>query len=551
MEGSEEMQVEVSIIIPVYNGSAYVAEAIESALSQTYPSCEVIVVNDGSDDGGQTKRIAESYGNHIRYYEKSNGGVASALNFGIAKMQGTYFSWLSHDDRYLPTKIAQQMEMLAYLPDKETILYGGYHLINDKGERYYEVNPCHTYSDEQLSKGLFPVFRGLVNGCTLLIHKNHFKRIGLFKENLKTTQDYDMWFRMFRWQQMKCHPIAGVETRIHDERGSVKSTNHIKEANDAWLEKMHRVTREEMQDLAGGITPFYQSIGQTLACFEMYKEAHDEAVHFSELLKRDVNPRPKVSIIMPFYNRINLVIESLYSALNQTYDNIEICMVDDASTEDISLLQLIIGQNPKIKYIRNDTNRGAAASRNRGIEVTTGEYIAFLDSDDLILPQKIEKQLEFMQQQQYVFSHTSYQRIDQQGKGLDQWHSGQMRGRVFPEIITQCLIATPTVMVRRDALGAYRFLEGMHVSEDICLWIDLAYRYELGGLDEVLSYVRISEETTWKDPMKVKEGAMNVLNYLFAHRKYLADDEAIQVFLENFKILFEPLRYKENKEHIG
>src|SRR6185295_17389252 len=95
----------VSIVIPVFNGARYVGEAIESALAQTWPNTEVIVVNDGSDDGGATQRAIERYGGAVRVIVKPNGGVASALNAGIAAMRGQWFSWLSHDDLYLPTKI--------------------------------------------------------------------------------------------------------------------------------------------------------------------------------------------------------------------------------------------------------------------------------------------------------------------------------------------------------------------------------------------------------------------------------------------------------------
>ena len=85
----------VSIIIPVYNGSNYLKEAIDSALNQTYANVEVIVVNDGSNDNGKTEALAKSYGDRIKYCYKENGGVASALNYGIKTMHGQYFSWLS------------------------------------------------------------------------------------------------------------------------------------------------------------------------------------------------------------------------------------------------------------------------------------------------------------------------------------------------------------------------------------------------------------------------------------------------------------------------
>ena len=108
-----EFQPLVSIVIPVYNGSNYMREAIDSALAQTYERVEVIVVNDGSTD--DTEQIALSYGERIRYFRKENGGVSSALNLGIKEMKGEYFSWLSHDDVYTPDKIEVQIDALRGL----------------------------------------------------------------------------------------------------------------------------------------------------------------------------------------------------------------------------------------------------------------------------------------------------------------------------------------------------------------------------------------------------------------------------------------------------
>ena len=111
----------VSIVIPVYNGSNYMREAIDSALAQTYRNIEVIVVNDGSRDDGATDAIARSYGDRIRYIPKENGGSSSALNTGIRNMKGDWFSWLSHDDLYAPEKVEKQVELLnkLNLPEEE------------------------------------------------------------------------------------------------------------------------------------------------------------------------------------------------------------------------------------------------------------------------------------------------------------------------------------------------------------------------------------------------------------------------------------------------
>ena len=112
----------VSILIPAYNGANYMREAIDSALAQTYKNSEVILVNDGSKDNGDTEAIARSYGDKIRYFHKENGGVASALNLGIRKMTGEYFSWLSHDDVYYPHKIETQINFLSKQANKNIAL---------------------------------------------------------------------------------------------------------------------------------------------------------------------------------------------------------------------------------------------------------------------------------------------------------------------------------------------------------------------------------------------------------------------------------------------
>src|SRR5690554_326028 len=123
----------VSIIIPVYNGENFLKEAIESALNQTYKNIEIIVINDGSTDN--TESIALSFGDKIKYYKKSNGGVSSALNLGIEKMSGEYFSWLSHDDLYHKDKIYEQILIAKKNNYNENLIIGTHvEIINEDGD---------------------------------------------------------------------------------------------------------------------------------------------------------------------------------------------------------------------------------------------------------------------------------------------------------------------------------------------------------------------------------------------------------------------------------
>lgn len=140
----------ISIVIPVYNGVNYLKEAIDSALSQDYENYEVIVVNDGSNDNGDTEKIALSYGSNIRYFKKENGGVATALNLAIEKAEGEYVSWLSHDDAYFPNKLSSQVSALLTLPESEkTILSSNIEIMDERSSKIDAHS--YAYRDEEIA----------------------------------------------------------------------------------------------------------------------------------------------------------------------------------------------------------------------------------------------------------------------------------------------------------------------------------------------------------------------------------------------------------------
>lgn len=210
----------VSIIIPVYNGANYMREAINSALAQTYPNIEVIVVNDGSRDDGETERIALSYGNRIRYFHKENGGVATALNQGIEQMTGEYFSWLSHDDMYTPDKIEKQINAIMEYGE-HAIAYSDFCTISSSGKfiENYQVSPKGKHSMRCL---LAIGMENSLHGCALLIPRKFFEKFGLFDPNLKYTQDFDVWFRFAGNVPFVNVSETLVLSRQHEEQDSKK-----------------------------------------------------------------------------------------------------------------------------------------------------------------------------------------------------------------------------------------------------------------------------------------------------------------------------------------
>ncbi|MBE6148371.1 MAG: glycosyltransferase [Firmicutes bacterium] len=268
----------VTIIIPVYNGENYVREAIDSALAQSYKNIEVLVVNDGSKDS--TDDICKSYKDQITYIPKKNGGVASALNLGIKSAKGEYVSWLSHDDLYTPDKIKNEIEALAKSKNKKIPVSCAYYVINAGGEKIADFE-SELLTESGIYSGLKLLFSGTIHGCALLLHKSIFEKYGMFDENLPTTQDYDMWFRIFRNEDVLFTMTEDMISRSHDEQGSkVMLSAHVEECNTLWIKMISSLTEKEIKKAYDSKLSFYEIILDFLRTHTAY----DKAIDYLEML---------------------------------------------------------------------------------------------------------------------------------------------------------------------------------------------------------------------------------------------------------------------------
>lgn len=262
----------VSIVIPVYNGSNYMREAIDSALAQTYPNIEILVVNDGSTD--DTREIALSYGDRIRCFEKENGGVSTALNLGIREMRGEYFSWLSHDDVYYPNKVQAEIDALRESGDMEQAVYSGWDvLVMPEGKVMPYLQPM---SQTYLEIGFLAPLFGFISGCSLLIPKKYFDRYGLFDESLRGVQDYAKWFQMFQHKRLLYVNKSLIQSRMHERQ--VSHTYNRMHKEEEWLYRWMLESLSEKDILEAGISP-YLFWGGVLTRMKrgVFQEAHDIA----------------------------------------------------------------------------------------------------------------------------------------------------------------------------------------------------------------------------------------------------------------------------------
>ena len=131
-----------------------------------------------------------------------------------------------------------------------------------------------------------------------------------------------------------------------------------------------------------------------------------------------------VSIIMPSWNTAKFIAESIQCVIDQTYKNWELLIVDDCSTDNTDEVVASFLADKRVKYLHNEKNSGAALTRNKAMREAQGEWIAFLDSDDLWAPDKLEKQLNFMKEHGYVLSYTEYEKIDEDDKPLNIYVTG-------------------------------------------------------------------------------------------------------------------------------
>jgi glycosyltransferase involved in cell wall biosynthesis len=180
----------VTIIIPVYNGANYLKKAIDSALYQSYSNIEVLVVNDGSTDNGETEQIALSYSG-IKYLNKENGGVSSALNYGINNSDGEWIYWLSHDDMYDQFRVENDME-IAINNSNARIIYSDVIKIDAEDKVLNKI----FYGTSNITRISQLIENDFLHFCAISFKREVINEVGYFNEDNRTMQDVEMVLKM-------------------------------------------------------------------------------------------------------------------------------------------------------------------------------------------------------------------------------------------------------------------------------------------------------------------------------------------------------------------
>ena len=221
-----------------------------------------------------------------------------------------------------------------------------------------------------------------------------------------------------------------------------------------------------------------------------------------------------ISVIIPYYKKKEYIISSINSVLNQTYKNLEIIIIyDDLNKEDLNLLKKIKKKDKRIKIYINKKNLGAGRSRNKGIKLSKGIFVAFLDSDDLWKKNKLKKQIFFMKKNGINASHTSYTIINSNNKIIGSRNAKDMSYKL---LLKSCDIGLSTVVLKKEIITSKIKFANIKTKEDYVLWLKITFNNNkiFALKDNLTKWRKLEESLSSSRLQKIYDG------YL-VYRKYM------------------------------
>lgn len=392
----------VSVIVPVYNKAEYLRDSLDSALSQSLSNIEVIVIDDGSEDG--TLEIAQSFASsdeRVRVVSQRNAGVAAARNQGLALAQGSYVAFLDPDDWYPDSDVLRNLVDAAILHD--VMIAGGSAERFVRGERsqtfpeaeagyQFQADDVFEYASYQYDYGFWRFIYNraflIENGILFPPYRRYqdppfFVRAmslaGSFAGLKRSTYVYRV-AQGTNWQASRVTDVMrGMidVLRLAAEMGyHALAERTIRRFNSAHIQAALLVTLdsapERVLPLLDTLTDLSTRVGSLWRGTP--KVAFGRAEELADIID--------ISVIVPVYNSAQWLHECLLSVLGQTGVQLEVICVDDGSSDDsIRILREYQQLDPRV-HIIEQSNSGLSVARNAGIEAARGRYLCFLDSDD-------------------------------------------------------------------------------------------------------------------------------------------------------------------------
>jgi glycosyltransferase involved in cell wall biosynthesis len=530
----------ISVVIPCRDGEAFLGQTLDSVLNQTLVPCEVIVVDDGSTDGSLD--VARRYGGIVRAVSRRAGGASAARNEGVALSRGDALMFLDADDLLGPTVL----EALAAALDRhpEAVACCPWY-------RYEEVGGCWLAApascaprrpgQDDLSAWLTGWYHP---PCSVLWSRPAYERSGGWDPQVRVNTDGDVMMRGFIRGNVLV--AAGGATayyrRLPGETVSLSGTRLTRRGLESRLFVIDRIAamldgEGRLSRYRGPLGEAYETIARGCAGHpDLRERCLDAAVRVAgpswrrgvrrvaariaatsgeaarrldgRLGRREgpavagtagsragsraalpaSGPRPLVSVVIPTYDRAGLLPRALDSVLAQDYPEFEVLVVDDGSTDGTAGVVAGYG-DPRIRYLRQDRNRGVAAARNRGLREARGDLIAFLDSDDEWLARKLSLQVALFAggSRRLGLVYTGVESVA--GPGGRTVELPAHRGDLHAGMLLRNLIhgGGSNAMIRASVVATVGYFdETLPAIEDYDYWLRIARFYEIDFIDEPL-----------------------------------------------------------------
>ncbi|MEX2454606.1 MAG: glycosyltransferase [Rhodospirillaceae bacterium] len=529
----------ISVIIPCRNGRDFLGPTLDSLIHQMRPPDEVIFVDNNSTDGSLA--LAQSYGDLIRPISAPEHGASAARNAGVAEASGDAIMFLDADDLLGPGALKSLEAALERSPD--AIACCPWHRLEEADGCWISA-PASCAPRRAGQDDLSAWLTGWYHPpCSVLWSRSAYRRSGGWDADVKVNTDGDIMMRGFIAGNRLTPAPAGIAyyRRLPGGQVSLSGTRATRTGVEARLRVLRRVA--EMLRAKGRLFRYRGTLGEAFSAVaadcraafpDLYEECRTAAEQYAgppwrwrahvlsartgrktahirarasramgpkpanaevaappaPLLGRPAQPReerPKVSVVLPTFNRADILPTALDSALAQTYGNFEVIVIDDGSTDGTADLMRRYN-DPRLRYLRQSENRGVGAARNLGIREAAGSLISFLDSDDAWRADKLERQVALFEERTgstglvYCGVETTDGR---ENSRIDlPVHRGYLHSRL---LLSNVIVGGSCAMIRREVIPTVGYFdESLPAIEDYDFWVRIARFYSFDFVAEPL-----------------------------------------------------------------
>ena len=396
-------ETQISIIVPVYNVEPYLRQCLDSILGQTFTNFEVLLINDGSpDSSGDICREYVAKDSRFHYFEKENGGLSDARNYGIERAQGEYLTFIDSDD-FVDEKHLENLFLASRLSNAD-ITIGGFSRFENGTFWLYQD---HFSSDSLVSftsaqaiqhlDSMFDVpFLNFSIVCGKLFKRDLFKELR-FQYGKYAEDQFIIWKLYLKARSIYTFNVDSYVYRINNTgMSSVFSLKHL-DYIDALEERIKFTKDIDGIDIGLSFNMYRYVLKRNLDQLEEHQfldeasqirrklelaEREEYPFLFDESYSDMGGPKELISIIVPIYNVESYLRMCLDSIEHQTYSNIEVLLINDGSPDSSGeICQEYVARDSRFRYFEKE-NGGLSDARNYGIERSNGVYLTFVDSDD-------------------------------------------------------------------------------------------------------------------------------------------------------------------------